>query len=75
MVVAPAVIFVPVPVASRRGRDRDPNYRPAREGKTPTHWPREPQPIPMRETRRLLDEARRILARRKEEKAYRELAS
>ena len=65
------VIPVPVPRASRRGLDRDPNWSPAREPKTLPRWPLQ-QPIPT-DARRALDTARRELAERRAQRLWREL--
>jgi hypothetical protein len=76
MIHAPHIIFVPIPVpvpeASRRGLDRDPDWNPPREPKTTPRWPLQ-QSIPSPETRRLLDTARRELAEQRATRLMREL--
>jgi hypothetical protein len=55
--------------------DRDPDYRPAREAKTPARWPLY-QPIPRPDpsaVRNLIERGRRTLADQRERRAWREL--
>jgi hypothetical protein len=68
------IVFVPVPVAGS-SFPRDIGDHPPRVGKQKTGWPIGPQPIPNAEEERraLLDEARRVLERKREERAWREL--
>jgi hypothetical protein len=55
------IIFVPIDIASnKRVRGRPPLYEP---GTRRDSWPRNYQPIPDAETRRVLDDARREIAR------------
>jgi hypothetical protein len=73
---APTIVFVPVPVwVGGSSFPRVIGERYPRQSKTPSGWPLR-QEIPSREARQaLLDEARRVIARRREERAWRELAS
>jgi hypothetical protein len=75
MTAAVQIIFVPVPVAGS-SFPRVIGTRYPSQGKTKPGWPHSPQPIPNADEKRraLLDEARRVLARRREEKLWRELA-
>jgi hypothetical protein len=76
--VEPRIILVPIPIwVGGSSFPRVIGHHPKRESKTPTRWPIKPAPIPnSTENRRaILDEARRLLARRREEQAWREIAS
>jgi hypothetical protein len=73
------VVFVPVPIfvaqRSRRGQDRDRNWRPPRE-RNVNVWPLTPQPIPQPDrqaVRALVERARRTLAEERERRAWRDL--
>jgi hypothetical protein len=71
------VVFVPVPIPTAGSSfPRVIGDHPSRVGKQKPGWPIGPQSIPNADEKRraLLDEARRVLARRREEKAWRELA-
>jgi hypothetical protein len=73
--MTPAVVILPVFVASGGGwcdKSIGPSHK--REHKTKPQWPLQHQ-IPTDEMRRSLDEARRLIAQRREERAWRELAS
>jgi len=70
------IVVVPMPVPCAGGwTDRAQyNEHPQRRRKDRSDWPRF-QPIPTQETRRQLDDARRLLAERREQRAWRELES
>jgi hypothetical protein len=75
VIASPTIIIVPfpVPVASRRGLDRDPDWHPQRERKSPPMWPLS-HSIPSQDTRRLLDAARRAIAEARAQRLMQELA-
>jgi hypothetical protein len=76
MNLAPTIIFVPYPVpVAGSSFPRVIGEHHQRAGRTKPGWPIGPQPIPNSDEKRraLIDEARRVIARQREEKLWREL--